>query len=155
MKSNTMQTILMIFVFSIVLAGMLWSSDSELGTWLRTDALGKGMTVKIEVSGTKGGRKLTYQVLAQNQMVVMIVDSPMDGTDVPVIVSGKPSGMTMAMKRVDDHHVNSVEKVNGQTFITSKGTFSDDFSTLTVEDEINPAAAGNQPTKQTETWVRK
>ena len=65
MKSNTIQTILMIFVFSFTLAGMLWSADSELGTWLRTDALGKGMTMKIEVSGTSG-RKLTYQVLAQN-----------------------------------------------------------------------------------------
>jgi len=143
-----------IAIFAVVLAfaSVLCAADSELGTWVRTDALGKGMTMKIEVSGLKA-RKLTYSVPAQGQIVTMTVDSPMDGTEVPILINGKAMGQTMALSKVDDHHYNCIQKVNGQPSLTSKGTFSSDFNTLTVEDDFPVPVNGKQ--KQTETWVRK
>jgi hypothetical protein len=152
MKSSITQKTLLVLTLCIGLTGVLSAADSELGTWVRTDAAAKGMTMKIEVSGLKA-RKLTYSVPAQGQIVTMTVESPMDGTAVPILMNGKPNGVTMALTKVDDHHYSCVQKVNGQPMLNSKGTFSSDFNTLTVEDEFNAEMNGQK--KQTETWVRK
>ena len=63
----------------------------------------------------------------------MTVDSPMDGREAPVLVGGKPSGETMAIKRVDDRHYSAVVKMNGKPFGTSNGTVSADGKTMTVD----------------------
>jgi hypothetical protein len=155
MNFNMIQKTLLVSAFCIALAGILCAADSELGTWIRTDAgSAKGMIMKIETSGLKG-RKLTYSLPAQGQTIQMICDSPMDGSDTRVLMNGKPSGETMAIKRIDDHHMSSVMKVNGQIFGTSKGTFSADFTSLTVEDDFTSTGGGNAVGKVTETWVRK
>ena len=83
------------------------------------------------------------------------VESPMDGTDVPVLVAGKPTGETMGIKSVDSHHTFTVLKVNGKQYGTSKAELSADLKTLTVENEFTAAAQGHQPGKSTEIWVRK
>jgi hypothetical protein len=54
----------------------------------------------------------------------------------PVLTAGKPSGETMAIKSVDDHHLTALLKMNGKTFSTSKSTLSADG-------------------KVTEVWVKK
>jgi hypothetical protein len=72
----------------------------------------------------------------------MVVESPFNGTDVPVLVGGKPSGETMAIKTVDDHHWTTVLKFNGQQFGISRLELSLDGKTLTVENNITSAAAG-------------
>lgn len=102
----------------------------------------------------RGGFRLIYRITGQSD-VLMTVDSPMDGTDVPVLVAGKPSGQTMGIKRVDDRHAVSVQKMNGRPVGTSKSTLSADGKTLTVENEYTSAAGGASVGKQTETWVRK
>ncbi len=63
----------------------------------------------------------------------MTVNSPMDGTEAPALVGGKPSGETMAIKRVDAHRYSAVVKMNGKPFGTSNGTVSADGKTMTVE----------------------
>src|SRR4029079_12003174 len=85
----------------------------------------------------------------------MSVASGLDGKDAPVLVNGKPSGETMAITLIDKLHSSTVVKMNGQPFGTSKGTFSADFKTLTVENESSAAVGGTPAGKTTEVWVRQ
>jgi hypothetical protein len=117
-------------------------------TWVRTDLKGKGITMKLEAC-CNGGLRFIYQIPIPNQpAMTMTVDSPMDGTDTPALVGGKPSGETMAVKRLDDRHYTAVVKMNGKPFGTSNGTVSADGKTLTVESVILAV-------KSIETWVRQ
>lgn len=125
-----------------------------LGTWIRKSdaAAPAGMTMNVEAC-CNGGRRLTYHIPPNN--MVLTVESQLDGRDAPVMLGGKPSGETMAIKRVDDHHMTAVLKMNGNTFGTAKGTISPDGKILTVEDNFTSAEGGQPVGKQTETWVRK
>jgi len=126
-----------------------------VGTWVRkaTDSLST-MTMEVEAC-CNGGRRLTYHIGMKGTETLMTVASPFDGSDAEVLVAGKPSGETMAITRVDDHHVSSVEKLNGKPFATSKGTLSADGKVLTVVNEVASSAGGQAVGKSTETWVRK
>ena len=121
-----------------------------VGDWVRTDAAGKGMTMTVETC-CKGGYRLTYHVpIGSGQpSLIVTVDLPMDGTEVPTMTAGKPTGQTMSAKRVDDRHFTGVVKQNGQLSLTNNATLSADGKTLTVEDKV----AGGQTV--TETWVKK
>ena len=144
----------------VTVAAMVWAVDSAsslraqigIGTWVRrSDAsAGGGLTMTVEAC-CHGGRRLIYHV----GDLVMTVESPMDGTDVPVLVGGKPSGETMGIRRVDDHHTFTVLKMSGRTFGTSKSTLSGDGKTLIVESEITLAEGGRTVGKVSETWVRR
>ena len=122
-------------------------------TWVRTDALGKGITLTIEAC-CKGGLRLIYKIpnIGDQPAVTMTVDSPMDGTEVPSLVGGKPSGQTMAVKRLDDHHYTAVGKMGGTAAGTSNGVVSPDGKTMTVE---TVSQVGGKSQKVIETWVRK
>jgi hypothetical protein len=135
-----------------VLWGLIAQLHAQFGvgtTWVRTDAPGKGITLKVEAC-CKGGLRLIYDIPPRNDQLALTltVDSPMDGTEVPTLVAGKPSGQMMAVTRVDDHHYTATVKMNGQVFSTSTGTVAPDNKTMTVE---TAGLAG----KSTETWVRK
>jgi hypothetical protein len=97
------------------------------------------------------GYKLTYRFAMGADKTVMTVSSPFDGTEVPVLVNDKPSGETMAIKRLDGHHSSTVIKMNGEPFGTSSATLSADGRTLTVINEMASGAAG----KVTETWTKQ
>jgi hypothetical protein len=103
----------------------------------------------------KGGRKLTYRIKVPAGEMVSTIESPLDGSDAPVMLNGKPTGETMGIKRVDERHTVAVLKFNGQAFGTSRASFSPDFNTLTIENEITAAVAGRQIGKHTEVWLRK
>ena len=127
-----------------------------VGTWVRTPtktAPGQ-MTMTVEPC-CGSGYKLTYRFATGQQTMVMTVSSPFDGTEVPVLVDGKPSGETMAIKRVDDHHASTVLKMNGEPFGTSQSTLSADGKTISVINEVTNAASGNPVGKVTETWTRQ
>jgi hypothetical protein len=119
-------------------------------TWVRSDAEGKGMTMSISAC-CNGGYRLTYQMppMGGQPAMVLTIDSPLNGTDAPTLIGGKPSGQSMAIKRVDDRHYTAVVKLNGQQTMSATGVVSADGKTLTVEDVTQ---AG---TKTVETWVRK
>jgi hypothetical protein len=141
------------------LSALGWASQAHaqlgVGTWVRTDAQGKGITMTVAPC-CNGGFRLTYQIPAASGQPVMllVVDSPMDGTEVPALVGGKPSGETMAIKRVDDHHYRAVVKMGGQPLGTSTGTLSADAKTLTVE-TVNQTGPGAPAEKIIETWIKK
>ena len=121
-----------------------------LGEWVRTDAGGNGMTLTVEAC-CKGGYRLTYHVpiAGGKPPLIMTVNLPLDGTEVPMMMAGKPTGQAMSAKRVDDRHLTGVVKQNGQISLTNTTTLSADGKTLTVEDKITGG-----PTV-TETWVKK
>ena len=121
-----------------------------VGEWVRTDAAGKGMTMTVAAC-CKGGFRLTYLVPIANGQppLTLTVDLPMDGTEVPTLSAGKPTGQTMSAKRIDDHHYTGVVKQGGQPYLTSNATLSADGKSMTIEDTL----AGNQ--KVIETWMKK
>jgi hypothetical protein len=129
-------------------------AQAGLGTWVRQagpQAPGQ-ITMTVEAC-CDGGRRLTYQLGDTGH--VMIVESPFDGREVPVLLDGKPSGETMAIKRLDDHHTFTVVKMNGKEFGTSKASLSPDGKTITVENDFIASLGGNPAGKRTEVWVRK
>jgi len=121
-----------------------------VGEWARTDAAGKGMTMTV-ASCCKGGFRLTYHVPIGNGQppLTLTIDLPMDGTEVPTLSGGKPTGQTMSVKRVDDHHYIGVVKQNGKPYLTSSATLSADGKSMTIEDRLTD----NQ--KVIETWVKQ
>jgi hypothetical protein len=148
------------FVSGVVI---LWALDltsalraqTGIGTWVqqgKTSAAG-GLTMTVEAC-CKGGRRLIYR-LNGSATVLMTIDSPMDGSEVPVLAAGKPTGETMGIKLLDDHHTVTVLKMNGKPFGTSKATLSADGKTLTIENEVTSGIGGQTVGKQTEIWVRK
>ena len=126
-----------------------------IGTWVKQAGgpAGGDLTMTVEPC-CNGGVRLVYRLVGQSD-VLMTIDSPMDGSDVPVMAGGKPTGETMGIKRLDDQHTFTVLKMNGQAFGTAKSTLSADGKTLTVEDEFTTPAGGQTVGKQTETWLRK
>jgi hypothetical protein len=144
----------------VIFCALDWASSVRaqisIGTWVLTDALeGVGkLSMTIEACCGSAGRRIVYRVVGHDD-VFMSIDSAMDGSEAPVLVGGKPTGETMAIKRVDDHHAVSVLRMNGKMFGTSKATISADGKTLTVENEITDAVQGHRVGKRTETWQRK
>ena len=137
---------------------MTWANQAQAQfgvgtTWVRTDAQGKGITMTVEAC-CNGGLRLIYQIpaVANQPAMTLTVNSPMDGTEAPALINGKPSGETMAIKRLDDHRYTAVLKMNGAPFETSNGTVSADSKTLTVE---STSTSGSKANKITETWVKK
>lgn len=139
------------------LTSLLWASQAHaqlgVGNWVRTDEKANGITMTIEAC-CSGGLRLIYHLQAApgQPPITLTVDSPMDGTEVPAMIGGKPSGQTMAIKRVDDRHYTGVVKMAGQPFGTSTATLSADGKTMTVE-TVSQASAKAE--KIVETWVRK
>jgi hypothetical protein len=141
------------FAALLAIASPAVADNSPVGTWVKKAEAGSPkITLTIEVWGTDKA-KLTYH-LKQSALELTIV-SALDGSDAPVLVNGKPSGQTMAIKRIDKLHSSTVVKMNGKSFGTSKGAFSEDFKTLTVENEFSESVGGNQAGKSTEVWIRK
>jgi hypothetical protein len=127
-----------------------------VGTWLRSPTKTAPGQLTMTVEACCGsGYKLTYRFAMGAEATVMTVSSPFDGEEVPVLVNGKPSGETMAIKRVDDHHAFTVLKMNGQPFGTSKSTLSADGRTITVLNEVTSDSGGSPVGKVTETWVKQ
>jgi len=132
-----------------------WASPAHaqigVGEWARTDKEGGGMTMTVAAC-CKGGYRLTYNVPIEKGKppLVITVDLPMDGTEVQTMSAGKPTGQTMAAKRIDDHHYTGIVKQNGQVSLTNTATLSADGKTLTVEDTL----AGSKQ-KVIETWTKK
>lgn len=154
---NTSATERLIGVFAfLIVVGWASQAHAQLGvgtTWVRTDAVGKGIVLNVEAC-CNGGLRLVYQIppMGGQPASTMSIDSPMNGTEAPTLIAGKPSGQTMAIKRVDDHHLTAILKVNGQPSATYNGTISPDNKSMTVDGVIG---TGSQTHKVTETWVKK
>jgi hypothetical protein len=139
-------------------AALLWTlgwgspapAQLAVGEWARTDARGKGMTMTVTLC-CKGGYRLTYHVPIGNGQppLILTVDLPMDGSEAPTLSGSKPTGQTMAAKRLDDRHYTAVVKQNGQPVLTSTATLSADGRSMTIEDTLTDNK------EVVETWVKK
>ncbi|HET6281817.1 MAG TPA: hypothetical protein VFH73_12650 [Polyangia bacterium] len=151
--SVTVPVLLAAFVSLLAIASPAAAADSPIGTWVKKAEGGKSeMTMTIETWGSNKA-KLTYHLKQQN--IVLTIVATLDGTDAPVLINGKPSGETMAITLVDKRHSSTVIKMNGKLFGTSRGSFSEDFQTLTVENDFTQTVGGNTAGRSSEVWTRK
>lgn len=125
----------------------------SVGTWVQTAPM-KGLTMTVE-DCCNAGRRLTFHVTLGQKTQTMTVESRFDGGDAPVLLDGRPTGETMALKRIDDRRTTTVFKRGGKVFRTSTSTESADRKTLTVENAFVDAGDGRVTGKMTETYVRK
>ena len=145
---------------SVVLIGVPGPAGSlhaqiGVGTWVKktTDSMPGSLTMTVEAC-CHGGRRLTYHIVMGGTPTIMTVESPFDGSEAAVMVAGKPSGETMAITRVDDHHIATIVNMNGKPFGTSTATISPDGKTITVLNEFSSGGA-QQAGKFTEIWVKQ
>jgi len=151
---RTIRWALGILAFSTIGSASAASAQVGVGTWERQGVQTPGQPLTMTVEACCGsGRRLTYRI--PNLDAVLTVESPFNGTEVPLLMAGKPSGETMAITQVDDRHWTTVLKMNGKLFGTSKATLSADGRTLTVENDMTAAVGANAAGKSTETWVKK
>jgi hypothetical protein len=128
----------------------------EIGSWVRQDTTSKAGSLTMDVEACcHGGRRLTYHVPMGQTTAALTIESPFDGTEVPVLMNGKPTGETMAITRVDARHASTVVKMNGNPFGTSEATLSADGKTLTVLNDFSATVGSQQQGKHTEIWVKK
>jgi hypothetical protein len=135
---------------SLVGAESLWS-----GTWvLREPPQGSHLTMTLEEVGT--GWKLTYKIAGQAPgSPVSTVLTQLDGMEASLSIDGKPSGETMAIKRIDSRHTVSVQKFQGKEAGTSKAEISPNGKVLTVENECATSNPTGQVGKQIQYWDRQ
>ena len=150
-------SVVLFFVAALLVGGPhAAAADSPVGTWVKKGKPGQPiMTLTIE-AWAKGKAKLvwTFKGHGMDGMIMSVV-SALDGKDAPVLLNGKDSGETMAISLVDKLHSLAVVKMKGKPFGTSKGAYSSDFNTLTVENDFSTAVGGNPAGKTTEVWARK
>lgn len=125
----------------------------SVGTWVQTAPM-KGLTMNVDQC-CNGGRRLTFHLTIGQKTQTVTVESRFDGSDAPQLVDGKPTGETMALKRVDERRTTTVFKRNGKVFRTSTATESADRMTMIVENEFLDSGDGRVTGKMTETYVRK
>jgi hypothetical protein len=141
------------FAALLAIASPAVADNSPVGTWVKKDEAGNPkMILTIEQWGSNQA-KVTWHV--KQAALVLTIVSKLDGNDAPLLANGKPSGGTMAIKLIDKRHTSTVVKMNGKPFGASKSTFSEDFKTLTVENDYAESVGGNQAGKSTEVWIRK
>ncbi len=133
------------------LAPILRAEGIPVGNWVRRPTKdGGNATMLVESAGT--GQKFTFKVaIANGGTATMVVTTQYDGKDAPVYVDGKPSGETMAISKVDDHHTTNVLKMNGNPFVTQKSELSADGKVIKTESISMVAGAPNS----VEYWDKK
>jgi hypothetical protein len=137
-------------------SGTLLYGQIGVGTWVRQSTTSTPGDITLTVDACcNGGRRLTYHIKFGTQTQLMVIESPFNGTEVTVMVDGKPSPETMAIKQVDSRHWTCIIKMNGQQFATSKGEISVDGKTINVENNVTSAAGGQPLGVQKEVWLKK
>jgi hypothetical protein len=151
---STSARLVVLFIVSLVGVPTL-SAQIGVGTWARDSSGHVQMTMTVETCCGANGRRLTYHIPMKSMTMELTVDSPFDGSEAPVMMSGKPTGETMAIKWLDDHHTFTVLKMNGKPLGTSKASLSADRKKLTVENDMSVGMPGQQAGKTTEVWVKQ
>jgi hypothetical protein len=144
--------------FGVCLFALASSASSQLavGTWNKRGDHPM-MLMIIEPAGN--ATQITYKVLAPDgkalPQAVMTLVTQLDGNEVPVLVNGKPSGETMAIRRIDERHTSTIVKMNGTPFGTSKSELSADGKTLRVENTTSGDPQGQSAGTKIEYWDRQ
>jgi hypothetical protein len=153
MRSLTVAVVMIASLLLLTGASLAVAADSPIGTWVKKGEVGKpAMTLTVE-EWSPGKAKLTWRITEANLVLTLV--SALDGSYAPLLANGKPSGETMSIKLIDKRHTAGTVKMNGKAFGTSKSTFSEDFKTLTVENDFSESVGGNPVGKAIEIWIRK
>jgi hypothetical protein len=111
----------------------------------------------VERSGA--ATQITYKLLGPDgkpmNNMTMVVVTQLDGKESPVLVNGQPSGETMAITRLDDHHTSTILKMNGKLFGTSKAELSPDGKTITVQNDVSAAGEKQKAGLALEHWDKR
>jgi hypothetical protein len=111
-------------------------------------------SMTVEEAGS--GWKLTYRLVGPGaQEGVTTVVTQLDGKDAPILINGKPSGQTMAIRKIDSHHTFTVLKSQGKEAGTSKAELSADGKVLKVENIMGGPGSPGTPTKSVVYWDKK
>ena len=149
-----MRRILVAFSLLLAASGVRCEPPIPAGTWVKRGAAAS-VTMTVEPVGT--GARLTYRFKNPDpkaaNILTMVVESKFDGSESEVLIDGKSSGETMAIRRIDANHTATVMKMNGKPFGTSKAELSADGRTLTVENEMHDAP--DQKKLATEHWDKQ
>ena len=89
------------------------------------------------------------------KVVVQTCKTPLDGSETPFLINGKPTGQTYAGKRIDSRHTIGVIKMNGKPLGMSKAELSADGKTITVENDNAGASGGTSAGKRIEHWDKR
>ena len=125
-----------------------------IGTWVHRETKETvHMTMKVDAAGA--GVKLTYTITTAQMPAasIMTVVSQLDGKDAVVMVDGKPSAETMAIRSIDSRHTTGIVKMNGQQISTSQSEISPDGKVLKVENTAK--GPDGKPAITVEYWDRK
>jgi len=143
--------------FVVCLLSLMSSMASADGLWsgawaLREPPQGGRLIMTVEEVGI--GWNLTYKVDGPDAPVstVSTVLTPLDGKDVPLLVNGKPSGQTMGIKKVDNHHTVTILRFRGKETGISKAEISPDGKVLKIETDY---ADWNPIGKEIQYWDRQ
>ena len=152
-RSLTVLVVMVASLVSLMGASPAVAADSPVGTWAKKGEAGKPAMILTIEEWSPGKAKLTWRI-AQAKMMLTVV-STLDGSVAPLLINGKPSGEEMSIKVVDKLHTVGTVKMNGKPFGTSKSTFSQDFKTMTVDNDYTASVGGNTAGKSTEIWIRQ
>lgn len=145
------------FAIAVCLVALVAGAQAQIapGTWIKRGSK-PGLIMIVESVGA--GLKLTYRMNGADgkpmKQGVMTIVTMLDGKEAAVLVDGKPSGETMAIKRIDASHTFTVIKMQGKEFGTSKLEVSGDGKTLEVENHT-AASAGQPAAVAMEYWDRQ
>jgi hypothetical protein len=81
----------------------------------------------------------------------LVLTTQLDGKDEPLLLDGKPSGQTMAIRRIDAHHYATVLKMGGNPIATQDSELSADGKTITTKTTYG----GPDGQKTVEYWDKK
>jgi hypothetical protein len=149
MKRLACVGLLIVSVSSSAFAESPWK-----GTWVERKPAEQGrQTMTVEESGS--GWKLTYKATSPKIAVMLVytVVTQLDGKDAPVMAGDKPTGQSMAIKRVDSHHTFTVLKFQGKETGISKSELSPDGKVLKVQN--GPVDASPEEMKQVRYWDKE
>ena len=135
---------------------ILRAESLPAGTWVlrenkdgtNSTMINSTMIIEAAGSGVKITRKTTFRGGGTNTMVCTTQG---DGKDEIVFMDGKPSGMTMAIRRVDDRHSTAVGKLGPTVYMNQKSEVSADGKVMTTESTpVSPPGP-----KTVEYWDKK
>ncbi len=124
------------FALVLLVAAPLFAAGSPfLGTWVeRLDANAKRprMTMTITDAGV-GKRLITYTTPGSPRKMTVLTSG--QGEDSPVLVDGRPTGQTMAIRITDARHRETIVKSNGEKTGESRAEISADGKVMKVDNE--------------------
>ena len=91
-------------VFLVVMASGAYAQVAT-GTWVMRES----PQISMVVAPMGSGYRITYHIVGSDgKPVTMTLQTPLDGSETPFLINGKPTGQTYAGKRIDSRHTVGV-----------------------------------------------